>query len=197
MYAMTRWVIAVGWSLIIFAVFFAVFRYWLRAGDAASWAIAGAALTVAVAVFGWWAIRDLAPPSAASTAASTDRAGDTGQAIISNPVVVIGDISVTTHRGQDRSLSMTPVPGRRPEQSGPVVLGEDIPGQPPAFQPRDTLLAPLRDRSDELEVCLVYAVTGMRGTGRDSSRCCLRPPAHQRGMATGGMGQRRNHRHHP
>ena len=169
MRATVRWGIAITGSLGVFATSFALCRYPARLNDGAAWAIAGAALAVTIAVLGWWAAHDSSSPSTASSAASTATAGDSGQAIIGNPGVVIGGKAklrgtIAIHPSQDGPQPSTPAPVR-PTPIGPVIAG-DIPRQPPAFQPRDTLLATLRDHSDERGVCVIHAVTGMRGTGK-------------------------------
>ena len=81
--------------------------------------------------------------------------------------------------------------GEGPGEEVPVaVVAGEIPQEPLGFQPRADLLAALDTPGPGSGMRVVYAVTGMRGVGRPTSRG-LCPGKAGRGLAAGGMGQRR------
>jgi tetratricopeptide (TPR) repeat protein len=137
-------------------------RYLGRLDAATCWGITGVVATVVVSVAAAWAVREpvrLGAPRRDAAASLGDRSlaatGDTG-------LIITGDVRDTTFHitspGEHRLL----VPAASPP-GGPVITG-DVPQQPTAFQPRSTALDPLREPGPRVSV--IYAVTGMRGTGK-------------------------------
>jgi hypothetical protein len=163
----TRWTVAITGSLAVFAASWATCRYLAGLDTPTSLAIAAAPLAVALAVLAWWAAREPTPaaPPASITQTAT-AAGGHSQVVTGNTGTIIGgDLRRATihlsHHGD------TPLPAARPggQPPGPATTG-DIPQQPPAYQPRDTLLAPLRAPATSPGICVIHAVTGQTGTGK-------------------------------
>jgi tetratricopeptide (TPR) repeat protein len=160
-----RWCVAIAGSLAAFGGAWYVCQYSAGLDPGTSWAIAGAILGVALAVLGWWAAREPGGPSRAGgpaqgTVVSIGRHADLSRAVI------------TISRGQDDEGSPGVPPGRGTVQG--AVAG-DIPGLPPAFQPRGAVLALLAERQGGPGICAIYSVTGMRGVGKSQvAAACAR-----------------------
>jgi hypothetical protein len=82
------------------------------------------------------------------------------------PVLLGGDFTDTSFGPDSPSQGSS----RRPSPSDPPVRGPwvigNIPQQPKAFQPRKVLVELLREQTKQSEVCVIHAMTGMRGIGK-------------------------------
>jgi hypothetical protein len=175
MRALIRWTVAVAGSLAVFAASWAVCQYLAGLESGTSLSIAGALLAVVLALLGWWAAREPAVESGLSgeriQPSTAVMVGERSQVTSGNTGIVIsGDVrGATIHiDSAQRSEQPLPVPptgatGASPEE---CFLVGDIPQRPLAFQPRAGLLAPLRERVGGPGICVIHAVTGMRGTGK-------------------------------
>jgi tetratricopeptide (TPR) repeat protein len=154
-----RWAVAAAGSFAALAAAWYAAAHLVGLGDGPSWAIAGTASAVVLAVLSWCAARDPAPgppaPAATASGQALAAAGDRNILISGSPGATV---EVTASSPEPGSLAPA-VP------AGPAVTGE-VPQQPRAFQPRDQVLAPLRRPGAGPEIGVIYAVTGMRGTGK-------------------------------
>jgi hypothetical protein len=148
-----RWCIAGAGSLAVLFGGWYILQHLLNVDGAASWAAAGLAAGVAIAVLGWWAGLDGNRPTTASMVANTKIRI---KRVRNSPI----RIDVSPYRQEPRPR----VPA--PPVTGPVVVG-DVPRQPPAFQTRDALLILPDDQMPRRQGhSLTYAITGMRGVGK-------------------------------
>lgn len=151
-----RWAVASAGSLAAFAASWAVAYYPVGLDNGVALGIAGAVLAVALAVLAWWAARE----PGGLPAGQAGRPGYAiGTAYVDRAVIHVGD-------GLDDSRLLAgswPLVNRAAD--GPVVAGS-VPQQPAAFQPREALIETLQERVNAAGVCVVHAVTGMRGVGK-------------------------------
>jgi hypothetical protein len=169
MRALARWSAAAAGSLAVFAACWAVCRYGAGLDTGTSLGVAAAPLAVALAVLGWWAAREPVRLAGAEGSITAEATGQRSEAVAGNLGVNIGgdaDLrgAVINFAVGGRPLGAAP-PHVGQAPAGPVVVG-DIPRPPPAFQSRDCILAALREHPGERAVCVVHAITGMRGVGK-------------------------------
>ena len=168
MRALAQWTVAVAGSLAIFAASWAVCHYAARLDNGTSLGIAAAPLAVALAVLGWWAGREPSPPETSDPVTDT-AAGQGSQAVLGGVGMNIGDeadlrgATITIRTGAE---SLMPDPSHPGQDPASPIVGGDIPRPPPAYQDRVPLLAALREPTGKPGVCVVQAVTGMRGVGK-------------------------------
>ena len=157
-----RWVIAILTSAIVSAGAWYGCRYLGRLDAGTCWAITGIVATVVVAVAASWAIRSPPTPNALGPGAAVTE-GDHSPAVTgNNNVIITGKVRNATIHNADPDRHRPLAPAASP--TGGLVITGDIPQRPTAFQPRDTALA--RRHEPDAGVSVIYAVTGMRGTGK-------------------------------
>jgi tetratricopeptide (TPR) repeat protein len=163
-----RWCVAIAGSLAAFGGTWYLCQSFAGLDPGTSWAIAGAVLAVALAVLAWWAgrepgVADRAVRPACGAAVNIGRHAD-----LSGDVITISRV-----QNEERSSGTPPRRGQ-PAMAHSAIAG-DIPGSPPAFQPRSAVRSLLAERQDGQGMCAIYAVTGMRGVGKSqAAAACAR-----------------------